>query len=231
MRPVSILLHGFNLTLLRLAWLIVPGPARRDWWQEWHAELWHVRQACTSPHAFSWPSERQIAAFCLGAFSDAASLDRQRPPVRVPVSNGSARRCILLLAALVATSFAADRLLQGPPMVSPSTPIPHGLVLIHAAASPGDSAPSIPAALFRRWSAKHERLFDQFAFYRIDKEPVISGSLPTARWPVARASLNLFQLLGISVALPLPEAEAHKRMLQVVDFLIETERKAKSAAK
>src|SRR5258708_39513818 len=69
--------RGGNLVLLRLASSFVPGQHRGEWWKEWRSELWHVRQACTSQSALSWKGEREVAAFCLGAFQDAFCLRRE----------------------------------------------------------------------------------------------------------------------------------------------------------
>jgi hypothetical protein len=79
LRPTG-LLHGLHLALLRCASLLVPAVQRAEWSQEWQAELWHVRDACTPAGGVSWSAERVVAAFCLGAFQDAACLKRQYGP-------------------------------------------------------------------------------------------------------------------------------------------------------
>ena len=101
--------HLLCLGLLRCASLLVPGGQRVDWWREWRSELWHVRQACTPERGISWTAEREVAAFCCGAFQDALWLRvhfGQRRILRV-MTTGSATRCILLLIGLAPTNQKA----------------------------------------------------------------------------------------------------------------------------
>jgi hypothetical protein len=49
-------------------------------------------------HSISWCAEREVTAFCLGAFKDALCLRRQGGQMRMrAVPQGSAAQCILLL--------------------------------------------------------------------------------------------------------------------------------------
>jgi hypothetical protein len=88
-----------HLAILRAAAWLVPGPQRAEWFAEWRAELWYVKQHAT--------------LFCLGAFRDAFWLRRNSPAPDVCRTFGleSPLRCVLLLAALAAVSlFFALRL-------------------------------------------------------------------------------------------------------------------------
>src|ERR1700744_1340626 len=102
------LFHLLHLGVLCSASLIVPRRQRMEWWREWQAELWHVRQACTPDHGISWPAEREVAEFCLGAFQDARCLRAQSGKIRLPraTTMGSATQCLLLLTGLIAASLA-----------------------------------------------------------------------------------------------------------------------------
>src|SRR5580698_8924745 len=118
LRPSS-LLHLLCLMLLRCASLLVPARQRREWWQEWRAELWHVRQACTPLRGISWVAEREVAKFCLGAFQDALclrALPGQRRIIPHATTKGSASQCMFWLAGVAITSFAVSLLLPGIPL-------------------------------------------------------------------------------------------------------------------
>jgi hypothetical protein len=194
-----------HIGLLRSASLMVPGPQRAEWFREWRGELWHVRQACAPADCAPWRGQREVTAFCLGAFQDAFCLRRaaRRP---FAAMDGTRRQCILILAAILGASYAMALLLPGvraerslwPRKVNPN------LVLIQSEGSNYDSQPSIHPAQFRSWEARRQKYFDGFAFYRVTKETValeLESSRLQAKpaWDVARASSNLFALLGLPV--------------------------------
>jgi hypothetical protein len=119
---------------------------------------------------------------------------------------GTPRQCILILAAILAASYAIALLLPGvraerslwPRKVNPN------LVLIQAQGSNYDPQPSIFPAQFRSWEGRKQRYFDGFAFYRVTREAVelgVEAGKPQANaaWGVARAGSNLFTLLGLQV--------------------------------
>jgi hypothetical protein len=207
MRPsfesVSQVLH---FALLRSASLMVPGPQRAEWFREWRGELWHVRQACTPGNCASWKGQREVTAFCLGAFQDAICLRRAGNPRRLSFAAmaGTPRQCILIMGSILAASYVLALLLPGvraerslwPRKVSPN------LVLIQGQGSNYDARPSITPTQLRSWEGHWQNYFDGFAFYRVTREPVeleISRPLAQSAWSVARASSNLFTLLGLPV--------------------------------
>jgi hypothetical protein len=194
--------------LLRSASLMVPVEQRAEWWREWRGELWHVRQACASADAVSWRGEREVTAFCLGAFQDALCLRCAGLPARprIAAMTGRPGQCILILGALLAASYAIALLLPGvraerslwPRKVNPN------LVLIQQEGFTDDSQPTVSPRLFRSWEGRRQKYFDGFAFYSVTPEPVeteafSSGTIATPAWDVARASSNLFTLLGLPV--------------------------------
>src|SRR5882724_2323138 len=99
--------RGGNLGLLSLASLLVPAQHRGEWWREWRSELWHVRQACTPQGSVSWQGEREVAAFCLGAFQDGFCLRREAGHKKVPLATtkGSAAQCMFFLVTIMAVSY------------------------------------------------------------------------------------------------------------------------------
>jgi hypothetical protein len=197
-----------HICLLRSASLMVPGSQRTEWFREWRGELWHVRQSCTPAGCASWKGQREVIAFCLGAFQDALCLRRAGRQRWLPfvAMQGTPRQCILILGAILAATYAIALLLPAvraerslwPRNVNPN------LVLIQAQGSNYDSQPSIMPAQFRSWEGRRQKYFDGFAFYRVTKETVdldFGGDRPQAKpaWGVARASSNLFTLLGLPV--------------------------------
>ena len=91
-----------HLAVLRTAARLVPGEQRAEWFAEWSAELWQVRQS----------GERRKARFCLGSFRDALWLRRNssagpRPWLRLE----SPARCLgflgLAVAVCVLSRFAS----------------------------------------------------------------------------------------------------------------------------
>ena len=215
----------FHAGVLRVASLVVPWNQRGEWWREWNAELWHVREACAPSGNASWGAEREVTAFCLGAFQDAAFLRRQR---REKVAHGaplhgSAAYCILFLAAMATASYCVALLLPGVRgQQSLSThPVRSGLVLIRAFFEDDDAPATLSSAQYRAWNGQKQRYFDGFAFYRVTEEPVTlesalnEGRHPAA-WKVARASTNLFALLGLPVMLTGPTLERDANLPRII---------------
>src|ERR1700756_549865 len=138
-----------NLILVSLASLLVPGQHRGEWCREWRSELWHVRQACTPQSAPLWNGEREVAAFCLGAFQDALCLRREVGRKKIPfaTTKGAAAQCMLFLVAVVAVSYGIALLLPGvrAQVLSSRYRVPQNLVMIQSARYNQDSVPTISA--------------------------------------------------------------------------------------
>jgi len=201
--------------MLRSASLLVPAEQRAEWFREWRGELWHVRHACTTAGKDSWRGEREVTAFCLGAFQDALCLRRagRQPWAPFAAMDGTPRQCMLILSCALAASYAIALLLPGvraerslwPRKVNPN------LVLIQQEGSSDNSRPTIAPGVFRSWEGRRQKYFDGFAFYRLDREAVSAETIAgrTAakfEWGVARASSNLFTLLGLPVEFADPSA-------------------------
>ncbi len=218
-------LHILHLAVLRTASLLIPRNQRAEWWREWSSELWHVRQARTPHHGISWPAEREIAEFCLGAFQDARYLRAQSlsipaAPKRLPraTTMGSATQCTLLLAALIVISFGVALVLPGvrAEIRESRFHLSPDLVLIQSARAPNESSPTISADQFRLWKARRRQVFDSFAFYKIAQEPPPTESYPHAAIAIAHATPNLFQLLGI----PLQQTQNIKATIELPSVIL-----------
>jgi hypothetical protein len=202
LRP-ALVCHLACLGSLRCASFLVPGRQREEWWLEWSSELWHVRHACTPEHGISWAAEREVSAFCFGAFQDALCLRGQAAPRRIPraTTMGSPAQCMLLLAALVAISCGIGLLLPG---VLAILHTPHyrdagNLMLIRDANYASESIPTISTAQYQVWKLRRQQLFDNFAYYRLSHESVSDATHRKAAKGVAIASANLFTLLGLPI--------------------------------
>lgn len=215
LRP-ALALHLLCLAVLRLASLIVPRTQRSEWWREWSAELWHVREACTPSRGISWAAEREVAAFCLGAFQDARCLRAQSTPLPLPraTTMGSASQCLLLLAGLIIASLSIATLLPGvrEQLYQFRYRVPPGIVLVQSARTTDDTAPTISGEQFLLWKQRRQQLFTAFAFYQVERESDITSLHTQPKINIARASSNLFQLLR----LPIPAAPSATNVPTVI---------------
>jgi len=200
-RPATIL-HLLHLSLLRCASLLVPARQRGEWWKEWRAELWHVRQARTPAQGILWTAEQEVTMFCLGAFQDALCLRGQvgRGPIPHATTMGSAAQCIFLLAAVAAASYGIALLLPRATLARHAVHYRDAqrLMLIHDNRWAEDAIPTISAEQYRFWKSRQQDIFDGFAFYRVTQlpGPGVRDNGPTG---IALASSNLFDVLGVPI--------------------------------
>jgi hypothetical protein len=180
-----------------------------------------VRQACTPEHGISWAAEREVAAFCFGAFEDARCLRDQREKKLISrgTATGSATQCLRLLIGLVAVSYGIAQLL---PSVSAILHPPHyhdarNLMLIHDAHTTGDSTATISAEQYQLWQQRRQDIFDGFAFYQLVQEPLSNPSHAHAARKVAIASANLFELLGLPIHFALDKTHSARPTLILSD--------------
>ena len=193
-------------TLLSTASLIVPGPQRAEWLREWRGELWHVRQACSPQNNAIPDRQREVTAFCLGAFQDAFCIRRaeDRNQSFFAGLRGTPRLCLLTMAAILALAYTVALLLPGiraernlwPRKLNPN------LVVIEGQGSNNDAVPTISPSEFRAWQGRRQMYFDALAFYQVRRQSVdpelLAGLLKRkATWAVAQTSPNLFTLLGL----------------------------------
>ncbi len=199
------------LGLIRSASLLVPKAQRAEWRMEWNSELWHVRQACST----SLEREREVAAFCLGAFQDAFCLRRESERKRVPLATtkGSATQCLCFLTLVIAVSCGIALLLPGvrAELQPARSRVAPSLALIRNARYSQAFVATIPAEQFEVWKQQRQHLFSGFAFYRIDSESVSGASHGHATLDVAHGSLNLFDLLGLPLRFSFSSNNADSR--------------------
>jgi len=207
-----------QLGLLRMASFLVPQQQRAEWRREWWSELWHVRQACAASGALGCRDDQRANGFCLGAFEDALWLRRSGKPHTAcfVATEGTPARCLLVMAGLLAASYAVALLLPGvraerslwPSKVNPNA------VLIQQADYSG-SMPTVTADEFRAWNERRQKYFDALAFYHVAREQESAWSdVPdghshaTSTWAVAHATKNLFESLGLTAQFAEPGLQA-----------------------
>jgi hypothetical protein len=212
--------HAVDRGLLCCASFLVPERQRAEWLQEWQSELWHARQSNAASYAASWRTERQIAAFCCGAFQDAACLRRlwwQNRP-RFASLHGSASLCLFSLGSLLLASYLFSILSPGVRAEHDfsSQPVRPGTILIQGDAADDGSVPSMTMNQVRSWERSRQRYADGFAFYRVAREPVKLGAQASGTWQVAQASSNLFALAGWSLRYLISKDEARSDVARLV---------------
>ena len=213
--------HAVQMVILHVVSLLVPASERTEWRQEWQCELWHVRAACMqegSGVVARWSAERQVGEFCLGAFQDAYALfkDRSPDPASAAVATGSAMRTLSVMLGLVVLSCGAGLLLPGVRNAWQPTPYrdTRNLIVIQNAASSDDATPTIEAAQFWRWKERKQKMFDEFAFFRLRPEMLLNSGRNPIRVQIAEGSLNLFSALGLPVRFS--PSSAGREMPQVI---------------
>jgi hypothetical protein len=197
---------SLHLAILRSAALVVPGPQRAEWFAEWRAELWYVKQSPT--------------IFCLGAFRDAFWLRRNSPRPNASHTFGfdSPLRCVLFLTVLAEVSlFFAFRLPLPRAMLLPSPyRDAHNLVMISPDGHFADQVPTVSIQEYQLLINRTQNLFTGLAFYKPILTRVKTARRQTAELSIALASDNLFELLHIPVSLAAPDRGGDQHTAAVI---------------
>ena len=199
------MLHSLLLCklILNAAALLVPRKKRLEWLAEWRSELWHVWHACNERGSGTLHGKEEATAFCLGAFKDAIWFrqgDDRAVPQRV-LRPGTPSRCVLTLALIAAASalFAYSR----PHVWSTARPdsyhVSADLVTIARGGFESTSSPNIELSEFLEWKQKATRIYRNLAFYQPAAMHPAAGNDLSSTMPVARASANLFEMLGVPI--------------------------------
>jgi hypothetical protein len=221
MKPLAQrLLYVADLSLLRVAALLVPRKLRGEWRREWLSELWHVRQACAPDGRISWRREQEITMFCIGAFQDALCFRREARESWNPLTafRGSSAQCLVFLGALLTASYVLSLLLPGvsAERAMSGYRISPGLVLIQNERAKSSSEPTISRAQFQAWTKSSQPYFDGLAFYRVAEEPFSLASNPQSTWAVAHADANLFTVLGLPLLQTAPAGGSDSNMPRII---------------
>jgi hypothetical protein len=216
----SIPTESLNIAALRCAALLVPSSRRSEWLQEWIAELWYVREACVPEQGSSWQGERDVAAFCLGAFQDALCLCRTAPRHKSSKTHPlhSPAQCAFFMIILVATSWCFALMLPGVrrAIQSPLYRDSHNLILISSAGLSDDDFPSIRADQYRSWRDRRQHLFSDFAFYQTSIKLLHIAPHKEAELKIARSSSNLFDLVGLPIQFAAPSQQGSETLPTMV---------------
>lgn len=191
--------------MLKMAAILVPRVARAEWLEEWRAELWHVWHICNQndgPAALH--QKEEITAFSLGAFKDALWLRRNHatPVARQWFRQGMPSRCILIFTVLAAATLliACDC----PSVWKVVRPSPYrdasDLVMVSRGGFETASYPTVEFSDYEAWNRNSGHLFTGLAFYRLAMKRLAIGTDSSTELPIARASSNLFELLGVPMS-------------------------------
>ena len=190
--------------MLLCAAFFVPARRRRAWLQDWTSELWYVLEASHTRSESLFRRQSAAIAFCAGAFRDAWCLWCEPSAMSTLAETSATKsvwRCALLLslAAIVTSTLA----LLLPGVRSSVLPSPYrdsrSLVLL-SRTDLSEQLPSIRMRQVRLWQGLGQHLFSEFAFYEPTVKPLLIGSRYTSGLHIARATANLFPLLGGSLA-------------------------------
>jgi hypothetical protein len=199
---------AFHSALLTAASLLIRRSERAEWHREWRGELWHVQQSCASQGGQLWQSEREVTAFCLGAFQDAFCLRRAQPQP-AGTRAGTPGRCLLLQCAALLAVYLIALLLPGVRAERDLWPrrANTDLIMIQQAQAE-NGTPTIARKTFLTWQRRRYRSFDGFAFYTTARESVRTmpaernaarQSVRTAFWRIGHTDARLFPLLGLPI--------------------------------
>ncbi len=189
--------------MISLVARLVPATQRKDWEQEWLAEIWHRRQFLL--HAGEWNRREALRLIrdCLGAFRDAAwhitpqestrSVLRER--LRSPWTCLAGLGGLLLAVAIVSSGLPATRGLFTSLEGTASARLL--FIWLHPNAGGGDQG--LPSDLPPAWR-RRSQLLEGVTGFTISHEPVSSPAIPSRRLLVITAERNLFETLQVHPA-------------------------------
>ncbi len=192
--------------ILKVAAIFVPQEARAEWLEEWRAELWHVWHVCNQNNgSAALHQKKEITAFSLGAFKDALWLRRNHATSapRRWFRQGMPSRCILTFTVLAAASLliAYDCPSVWKVVRPNSYRDASDLVMISRGGFESASYPTVEFSDYEAWTRNSGRLFTGLAFYQLVTKRITMGTGSSAELPIARASSNLFEMLGVPISL------------------------------
>jgi len=205
MKYSPLTLHALHVGLLRGASLLVPFAQRAEWFREWSSELWYVRRATRTSGEFSWNAEREITAFCIGAFQDAGNLwhegrrSKERIKRNPAAEQNSPALCLLWLCAFLVLGAAIASYLPGirSEQDAAQSPLRPGVILIQQGAGGPIGKPSISLAEYADWRSHRQQYFTDLAFYRTERIAIAVEGIHKSEWMVAHASQNIGNVLGM----------------------------------
>lgn len=188
-------------TALKCASSFVPLTKREEWLREWTTELWYVQEAYREPSRRFPGLKIEVAKFCCGAFVDAVDMWRHEQPRARGLANPI--HCLLFFFALAAISFL---LAVSLPEVRNAFTLPpyrdvRRVVLISQDCCVETSVATVELRQFLQWKRQRQSPFTDLAFYQTIRRRVRVGPHRATELTIARASENLFALLGIGASL------------------------------
>jgi hypothetical protein len=191
--------------LLRAASLLVPKAKRRDWYQEWYAEIWHWAHFLHESGRMSGAAKLELARHCWGAFPDAAwhRFNQDRFLRDVDEVPRSARFCLGAISAALLLVFLVSGLAPTIRSSLAPRPLPYAQPERIAQVSfPGNFNRYRESVIFysaAQW-AQRSRTAKAVAAYSFGE---VQLRVESENFPgmTARVSPNFFELLGVKPAL------------------------------
>jgi len=191
--------------LLRAASLLVPKARRREWYQEWYAEIWHWAHFLHESGRLNGATKLELARHCWGAFPDAAwhRFNQDRFLRDVDEVPRSARFCLGAITAALLLVFLVSGLAPTIRSSLAHRPLPYVQPERIAQVSfPGNFNRYRELVIFdsaARW-AERSRTAKAVAAYSLRIVQLQTSSSVFSAM-TARVSPNFFELLGSKAVL------------------------------
>ena len=187
--------------ILRAASAIVPSELRRQWLQEWEAEVAHHWNQISRLGTLNATHRTQLRLRCCGAFWDAAWFRLNRKDLERTIRHlgRSPRYCLFLsLGMLVLVAVSTSRLSRTRSILFPEPySIANRVVTVSRTARVESSEWAVPYSWVKLWKSDG-RIFDEIAGYRWEPR---EETLTTAAGGIAVSSVqvedNFFNVFGV----------------------------------
>jgi MacB-like periplasmic core domain len=167
LRPALSTLHQCH-SILRVASWIVPSELRRQWLQEWEAEVWHHWNRISQEGSLNAKHRSQLRLHCWGAFRDAAwfRLNRKDLERNVRDLSRSASACLVVSSGIfVLVAISSGLLPRTRAILFPeSHSIGDRVVTVSRTARVESSEWPVPYSWVKVWR-RDARVFDEIASY------------------------------------------------------------------
>ena len=191
--------------ILRAASWIVPSELRRQWLQEWEAEVAHHWNQISQPGTLNAKHGTQLRLRCLGAFWDAAWFRLNRKDLERTIRHlgRSPSYCLFLsLCMLILVAVSSGLLSRTRSIFFPAPyAIANRVVTISRTARVESSEWAVPYSWVKVWKSDG-RIFDEIAGYRWEPgEETLTAADRRFAVPSVQVEDNFFNVFGVNAKL------------------------------
>jgi hypothetical protein len=204
LRPLLSTFHQCRLILIAASW-IVPSALRRQWLQEWEAEVSHHWNRISQLGTLNTKHRTQLRLRCCGAFRDAAWFRLNRRDLERSVRHlaRSPSYCLFLsLGVLVLVAVSTGLLSRTRSILFPEPySIANRVVTVSRTARVESSEWAVPYSWVKVWKSDG-RIFDEIAGYRWEPgEETLTAA--DRRFAVSSVQVedNFFNVFGVHARL------------------------------